>query len=345
MMFMTLCTAHAALDTEGSVPYMGFLMEQFKRSRVRIPLGITRVEPERAIDRSSLSRSKRQKKKRRLGETAYEAPSRGMAELKEAIANLRKEFGTQMTELRIEVYTCLTALEEESSRNTTMLQEMHVEATSNFKAEMKNMSAKLPLSIKILGTLKLAMTTETTKASSWGKCKPLRSSLLKRLALANSSMAMYLLALLWSADKVSGTLLDMESNYVLGWSPSIIAMIMTLSLGFSTSTFLPSDPGVLLDDLDSEEDAHLSRQGGLESGVALFALDQYCGSGNGLPIDESNRIDLYHEWVVRPEVVDWSRREVVLSGRYFRSLLSFVCLYCVSDGEGPLDMEFGWYLP
>ncbi|GFS31549.1 hypothetical protein Acr_00g0018040 [Actinidia rufa] len=46
-------------------------------------------------------------------------------------------------------------------------------------AEMNKISAELPLSIKILWTLKLEMTAETTKASSWGRCKPLKSSLLK----------------------------------------------------------------------------------------------------------------------------------------------------------------------
>ena len=39
--------------------------------------------------------------------------------------NFGKEFGTQMTEFQTECNTCLTTLEEESSRNTTMLQEMH----------------------------------------------------------------------------------------------------------------------------------------------------------------------------------------------------------------------------
>ncbi|GFZ04438.1 hypothetical protein Acr_17g0000100 [Actinidia rufa] len=46
-------------------------------------------------------------------------------------------------------------------------------------AEMNKISAELPLSIKILWTLKLATTVETTRASSWGKCTPLKSSLLK----------------------------------------------------------------------------------------------------------------------------------------------------------------------
>ncbi|GFZ12042.1 hypothetical protein Acr_23g0004270 [Actinidia rufa] len=69
-----------------------FLTELFKRSGVRIPLGITRVEPEGAIDRSSLSRSKGQRKKRRFEAVADEVPSMGMAKLNEAITNLGKEF-------------------------------------------------------------------------------------------------------------------------------------------------------------------------------------------------------------------------------------------------------------
>ncbi|GFS38041.1 hypothetical protein Acr_00g0055320 [Actinidia rufa] len=56
---------------------------------------------------------------------ASEVSSTGMDDLKEAITNLGKEFSTQMTEHRSEVNACLTALEEESSRKTTMLQEIH----------------------------------------------------------------------------------------------------------------------------------------------------------------------------------------------------------------------------
>ena len=60
-----------------------------------------------------------------MEEVADEVPLMGMAELTEAITNLEKELGTQMIEFRSEVNTRLTALEEESSRNTTMLQKMH----------------------------------------------------------------------------------------------------------------------------------------------------------------------------------------------------------------------------
>ncbi|GFY95677.1 hypothetical protein Acr_10g0010620 [Actinidia rufa] len=79
----------------GSVPYTGFLTELFKRSGVHNPI------------------------------VASEELSMGMEDLKEAITNLGKEFSTQMTEHRNEVNARLTSLEEESSRNTTMLQVIH----------------------------------------------------------------------------------------------------------------------------------------------------------------------------------------------------------------------------
>ncbi|GFY85489.1 hypothetical protein Acr_04g0002270 [Actinidia rufa] len=72
-----------------------------------------RTEPEKPIDGYSLTRSKGQRKKRRLEAIVSEEPSIGMAELKEAITSLRMEFNTHMT-----------ALEEQSSRHTTMLQEI-----------------------------------------------------------------------------------------------------------------------------------------------------------------------------------------------------------------------------
>ncbi|GFZ19669.1 hypothetical protein Acr_28g0003740 [Actinidia rufa] len=43
------------------------------------------------------------------------------------------------------------------------------------------MSVELPLSTKILYKLKLAIVAEMTNVSSWGKCKPLRSSLVKMI--------------------------------------------------------------------------------------------------------------------------------------------------------------------
>ena len=48
----------------------------------------------------------------------------GMAELKEAIMNLGKEMGAQMSEFSAEVNACMTSLEEEYSRHMTILQEM-----------------------------------------------------------------------------------------------------------------------------------------------------------------------------------------------------------------------------
>ncbi|GFS42907.1 hypothetical protein Acr_00g0082460 [Actinidia rufa] len=73
-------------------------------------LYLNRIEPERPIDRSSLSQSEGQRKKRRLEAITLEEPSIGMAELKEEIMKLRMEMSTPMT-----------LLEEESSRHTTML--------------------------------------------------------------------------------------------------------------------------------------------------------------------------------------------------------------------------------
>ncbi|GFY97631.1 hypothetical protein Acr_12g0001720 [Actinidia rufa] len=103
MMFLSLCAAHTASDKRGSVLFTGFLTELFKRSGVQIPVDITRIEPEGVIDRSSLSRSKGQKKKRKLETSAYEEPPMCMAELNEAIMNLGREIGAQMFEFKAEV--------------------------------------------------------------------------------------------------------------------------------------------------------------------------------------------------------------------------------------------------
>ncbi|GFS41392.1 hypothetical protein Acr_00g0074030 [Actinidia rufa] len=113
MMFMSLCAAHTASYTRGFVPFTGFLTELFKRNGVHIPVDLIRIEPKRPINRSSLSRSEGQKKKRRFEAIAPQEPSIEMAELKEEIMSLRMEMSTHMT-----------ALEEESSRHTTMLQEI-----------------------------------------------------------------------------------------------------------------------------------------------------------------------------------------------------------------------------
>ncbi|GFZ10860.1 hypothetical protein Acr_22g0002580 [Actinidia rufa] len=124
IMFLSLYATCKAADKRGSVPFTGFLIELFKRNGVHIPLDFTRVEPKRAIDRASLSRSEGQRKKRKLEAGAYDESSIGMAELKEAILDLGREMNTRMSEFRAEVNTHMTKLEEESSRHTTMLQEM-----------------------------------------------------------------------------------------------------------------------------------------------------------------------------------------------------------------------------
>ncbi|GFS41533.1 hypothetical protein Acr_00g0074960 [Actinidia rufa] len=111
MMFLSLCAAHTALDLRGSVPFTRFLTKLFRSSGVRIPLDLIRNELERAIDRSLLSRYEDQRKNRRLEAMALETePSFGMTELKEEITKLKAEMNTHMT-----------ALEEESGRHTTML--------------------------------------------------------------------------------------------------------------------------------------------------------------------------------------------------------------------------------
>ncbi|GFS41458.1 hypothetical protein Acr_00g0074480 [Actinidia rufa] len=92
---------------------MGFLTKLFNRSGVHIPVNLIRAKPERPIDRSSLSQSEGQRKKRRLEVIAHEEPSIGMAKLKEEIMNLTMEMNTRMN-----------ALEKESSRHTIMLQEI-----------------------------------------------------------------------------------------------------------------------------------------------------------------------------------------------------------------------------
>ncbi|GFZ18418.1 hypothetical protein Acr_27g0001570 [Actinidia rufa] len=94
------------------------------KDKVHIPLDFTRIEPEGAIDRASLSRSEGQRKKMKLEAGAYEESSIGMAELKEAILDLGREMNTRMSEFRVEVNTRMTKLEKESSQHTTMLQEM-----------------------------------------------------------------------------------------------------------------------------------------------------------------------------------------------------------------------------
>ncbi|GFZ10931.1 hypothetical protein Acr_22g0003290 [Actinidia rufa] len=124
IMFLSLYATYKAADKRGSVPFTGFLTELFKRNGVHIPLDFTRIEPEGAIDRASLSRFEGQRKKSKLEAGAYEESSIGMAELKEAILDLGREMNTHMFEFRAEVNTRMTKLEEESSRHTTMLQEM-----------------------------------------------------------------------------------------------------------------------------------------------------------------------------------------------------------------------------
>ncbi|GFZ14447.1 hypothetical protein Acr_24g0006370 [Actinidia rufa] len=124
MIFLSLCAAHMASDKRGSMTFTGFFTELFKRSGVHIVLDIIRIEPKEAIDRSSLSRFEGQRKKRKLEATAHEEPPMCMAKLNEAIMNLGKEMGAQMSKFKAVVNARMTSLEEESRRHTTMLQEM-----------------------------------------------------------------------------------------------------------------------------------------------------------------------------------------------------------------------------
>ncbi|XP_057461066.1 uncharacterized protein LOC130751462 [Actinidia eriantha] len=123
-MFLSLCATQKSADNRGFVPFTGFLTQLFKRSGVHIPLDFTRIEPEGANDRSSLSRSEGQRKKRKLEAGAYEESSIGMVELKKAILDIGREMNTRMFEFRADVNTRMTKLEEESGRHATMLQEM-----------------------------------------------------------------------------------------------------------------------------------------------------------------------------------------------------------------------------
>ncbi|GFS29786.1 hypothetical protein Acr_00g0008460 [Actinidia rufa] len=109
-MFLFLCAAHTTSDLKGYVPFTWFLTELFRRNGVCMPLDLIRNEPKGAIDRSSLSRSEGQRKKRRLKAMVLETEqSFGMTKLKKEIAKLRAKMNTHMT-----------ALEEEFGRHTTM---------------------------------------------------------------------------------------------------------------------------------------------------------------------------------------------------------------------------------
>ncbi|GFZ21901.1 hypothetical protein Acr_29g0010630 [Actinidia rufa] len=117
MMFMALCAAYDSSDPKGSVSFTGLLTELFKRHGISIPVDLTRTEPEKPIDRYSLTRSEGQQKKRKLEEGTSEQPSVGIPKLQEAIANLRVDFDTRMT-LHDKHFS---RLEEQSGRHTTLI--------------------------------------------------------------------------------------------------------------------------------------------------------------------------------------------------------------------------------
>ena len=113
MMFMSLRVAYNSSNRRGSVPFTVFLTELFKRHGIHIPVDLIRIEPEKAVDRYSLTQFEGQRKKRRFEAIASEEPLIAMAELKEAITSLRMEFDT-----------CITTLEEQSGCHTTMFQKI-----------------------------------------------------------------------------------------------------------------------------------------------------------------------------------------------------------------------------
>ncbi|GFZ04979.1 hypothetical protein Acr_17g0005510 [Actinidia rufa] len=63
MIFMALYAAYDSSNPRVSVPFTGLLMELFKRHGVSIPVDLTRIEPEKPIDRHSLTRSEEQQQK------------------------------------------------------------------------------------------------------------------------------------------------------------------------------------------------------------------------------------------------------------------------------------------
>ncbi|GFY82697.1 hypothetical protein Acr_02g0009370 [Actinidia rufa] len=222
------------------------------------------------------------------------------------------------------------------------------------KVEMNKMSAELPLSTKILWTLKLAMTAATTKASSWGKCKPLRSPLLKLVHLPDPNppwityvspavglLSPYLLFVNFLGPFDEFLMFDLYEH--LGDGGIERGQDQSGSVRWSTGASFDA-LGVSLDDLDSNEDRLLSCRGGagLAIGIALSVLDRCCDSGNGLLSDESDEISQHREWEEQLEVVDWPRQGAVSSGCYFHSSTSFFRPYRVSHGVGPPDLELGW---
>ncbi|GFS46010.1 hypothetical protein Acr_00g0099550 [Actinidia rufa] len=94
------------------MPFTGFLTKLFKRHGIYIPMDLIRTEPEKPIDRYSLTRSEGQRKKRRVEAIASEEPSIGMDELMEAITSLRMEFDTRMITLE-EQFGCHMTMPQE----------------------------------------------------------------------------------------------------------------------------------------------------------------------------------------------------------------------------------------
>ncbi|GFY97576.1 hypothetical protein Acr_12g0001170 [Actinidia rufa] len=95
IMFMAFCSAYDSSDIRGSVPFIRFLMALFKKYDISIPVDLIRTKQEKPIDKYSLTRSKGQRKKRKLVASSSEAPIVGIDELQDVITNLRIKFDTR----------------------------------------------------------------------------------------------------------------------------------------------------------------------------------------------------------------------------------------------------------
>ena len=111
-------------------------------------------------------------------------------------------------------------------------------------AEINKMSAELPLLTKILCTLKLAIVAEMTNSSSWGRCKPLKSSLVKVMGWWASIVGAERLYTSYLASPLAflACLFRDELEHPLGPNPPWIVRI-SLTVGQLSPYFLSSKSG------------------------------------------------------------------------------------------------------
>ena len=57
IIFLAICSAYDSSDARGSMPCTGFLTALFKKHEIFIPVDLIRAEPEKPIDKNSLTRS------------------------------------------------------------------------------------------------------------------------------------------------------------------------------------------------------------------------------------------------------------------------------------------------